>query len=89
MLTANHQTEHGGPTGGVRERSEGTQGVWNHIGRRTSTNQILQSSQRRNNQPMSPHGGTHDSSCICRREWLIWHQWEGRLLVLWKHDAPA
>ena len=33
MLAANHCTEHGDSTGGVRERTEGSEGVCNHIGR--------------------------------------------------------
>jgi hypothetical protein len=40
MLTANHWTEHGDPSGGVRERTEGAEVVCNPIGRATiSTNQ--------------------------------------------------
>jgi hypothetical protein len=35
MLAANHQTEHGDPIGGVRERTEGAEGVCNTIGRKT------------------------------------------------------
>jgi hypothetical protein len=39
MLTANHWTEHRDPNGGVRERTEGAEGVCNPIGRTTiSTN---------------------------------------------------
>jgi hypothetical protein len=39
MLQANHWTEHGIPNGGVRERTEGVEGVCNPIGRTTvSTN---------------------------------------------------
>jgi len=43
MLTANHQTEHRDPSGGVRERTGGAEGVCNHIERKTtiSTNQII------------------------------------------------
>jgi hypothetical protein len=41
MLTANYWTEHGVPNGGVRERTEGAEGVCNPIGGTTiSTNQI-------------------------------------------------
>jgi hypothetical protein len=40
MLTANHWTEHRNPNGGVREMTEGVEGVCNPIGRTTiSTNQ--------------------------------------------------
>ena len=46
MLTANYWTEHGVPNGGVRERTEGAEGVCNPIEKTTiSTNQTLQSSQ--------------------------------------------
>jgi hypothetical protein len=33
MLAANHWAEHGVPNGGVRERTEGAEGVCNPIGR--------------------------------------------------------
>jgi hypothetical protein len=40
MLAANHQTEHGVPSGGVRGRTEGVERVCNSIGRTIiSTNQ--------------------------------------------------
>jgi hypothetical protein len=42
MLTANQQTEHRDPNGGVRIRAEGAAGFCNPIGRITiSTNQTL------------------------------------------------
>jgi hypothetical protein len=42
MLSANHWTEHGVPNEGVRERTEGTEGICNPIGRKTiSTNQKI------------------------------------------------
>ena len=66
MLAANHWTEHRVPNGGVRERTEGAEGVCNPIGRTTiSTNQTPQNSQGLSHQQRS----THDSSCICSREW--------------------
>jgi hypothetical protein len=40
MLTVNHWTEHRIPNGGVKERTEGAEGICNHIGRIIiSTNQ--------------------------------------------------
>jgi len=40
ILAVNHLTEHGDPNGGVRERSEGTEGACNPIRRMAiSTNQ--------------------------------------------------
>jgi len=66
MLTANHWTENRVPNGGVRERTEGDEGVCNPIGRTTiSINQTPQSSQELNHQPKSAHEGTHDSSSTC------------------------
>jgi hypothetical protein len=72
MLTANHWIEHGVPNGGVRERTEGAEGVCNPIGRTVSTNQTTQSSQGLNQQPKSTHGTTCDSRCICSRGWPCW-----------------
>jgi hypothetical protein len=66
MLRANHWTYHGVLNGGVRERTEEAKGVCNPIGRTTSTNLR---SQGLNHQPRSTHGGPHDSSHICSREW--------------------
>ena len=68
MLSANHGTVHRFPNGGVRERTEGAEGVSNPIGRRkTSTNQNLQSSLGLNHQLKSTHGVTHGSSHKCSR----------------------
>ena len=69
MITPNHWTEHGVPNGvpngGIRERTEGAEGVWNLIGRTIiSTNQT---SLGLNHQPKKTHGGTHGSRCICSR----------------------
>jgi len=48
-------------------RTEGAKGVYNLIKRKTSTNQIPQSSQGLNHQPEYTHGGTNDSSCLGKR----------------------
>ena len=69
MLAANHWTEYEDPSGRVRKRTEGAEGVCNPIGRTISTNQIPQSFQGLNHQPKSTHGGTHGSSHICSRGW--------------------
>ncbi|XP_076796740.1 uncharacterized protein LOC117715751 isoform X2 [Arvicanthis niloticus] len=63
----NHWKEHGVPNGGVRERTEGAEGVCNPIGRTISTNQTRQSSQGLNYQPRSTNEGTHGSSRIYSR----------------------
>jgi hypothetical protein len=63
-------TENGDPNGGVRERTEGSEGGCIIIERTViSTNQTPQSSWEINHQPKSTHGGTHSSRCICIREW--------------------
>jgi hypothetical protein len=38
-FAANHQTEQGFPNGGIRERNEGSEGVYNPIRTTISTNQ--------------------------------------------------
>jgi hypothetical protein len=64
ICTAKHWTECGDPSGEVRARTVGAEGVCNLIGRTTiSTNQIPQSSQGLDHQPKSTHG----SSWICSR----------------------
>ena len=76
MLAANHRTENGDPNGGVRERTEGTEGVCSPIGgRKISTNQTPQSFQGLKHQPKSTHGGTHGN--ICSRGWPCWTSVEG------------
>jgi hypothetical protein len=73
MPTANHWTENRVPSEGVRERTEGAEGVCNPIGRTTiAINQTLQSSQGLNHQPKSTHGETHSFSHICSRGWTYW-----------------
>jgi hypothetical protein len=62
--------EKGVSNGGVRERTEGGEGVFSLIGRTTiSSNQTLQSSQELNHQPKSTYEGTYGCTCICSRAW--------------------
>jgi hypothetical protein len=92
ILTANHWTEHGDHNGGVRERTEGVEGVSNSIGRSISTNQSPPqppSSQGLNHQPKSTHGETHGSSCICSRGWTYLASMGGEVRFPVKADAPA
>jgi hypothetical protein len=89
MLTSNHWTEHGDTNGGVRERTEGAEGLCNPIGRTTSTNQTIQSSQGLNYQPKSTRGGTHDSSCICSQGWPHLASMGGEALGLVKTWCPS
>jgi hypothetical protein len=70
MLTANHWTEHGVPIGGVRERTEGAEGVCSPIRTTTiPTNQSPQRFQGLRHQTKSTHGGTRGSSPIRTRGW--------------------
>ena len=90
MLPANHWTEHRVPSGEVGERTEGAEGVCNHIERTTmSTNQIHQSSQGLNHQPKSTHGGTHGSSCICSKGWPCLASMGGEGLGPVKPQCPS
>jgi hypothetical protein len=70
MLIAIHWTEHRIPNEGVRESTQGAEGISSPIGGTTiSTNQYLQSSLGLNHQSKKTHGGTHGSSYICSRGW--------------------
>jgi hypothetical protein len=85
MLIAIHWTDQGFTNVRVRERTEGTEGVCNPIGRTTiSINQIPQSSQGLNYQPRSTHGETHGSICVCSRRWPFLALMEGETLGLVK-----
>jgi hypothetical protein len=93
MLTADRQTEHGDPNGGVRRKIEGAEGVYNPIRRTTiSTKQIpllLLSSQGLNHQPKNTHGGIHGSSCICSRGWPYLASMEREALGPVKARCPS
>jgi hypothetical protein len=81
MSITNHWTEHGEvPKRGVRERTEGIEGICNPIGRTTiSTNQTAAPSPPFAPPPPIPprtprelshqQRSTHGSSCICSRGW--------------------
>jgi hypothetical protein len=76
--------------GGVREKTEGVEGVYNPIERPTkSTNQNIQTSQGLNHQAKSRHGGTHDSSCKCSRGWPYLTSMEGGTLVPMETQCPS
>jgi hypothetical protein len=58
------------PSGGVRERTEGAEGVCNPHRKNNNVNQPdPQSSQGLNHQPKNTHGGSHGSIHICSRGW--------------------
>ena len=89
MLKVNHWTEHGVPNGGVREGTEGAEGVCRPMERVTvSTGQTPWSSQGLNNQPKSTHGRTQAQPAYVAEDGLVGHQWEEwpLLRVL---DAPV
>ena len=87
MLAAKHWTDHGVPNGGVRQRTEGAEGICNSIERTTvPTNQ---SSQGLNHQPRSTHGRTHGSSCISSRGWPCWASMEEEALGPVKAPCPS
>jgi hypothetical protein len=90
MLAANHWAEQGVPNGGVREKTEGAEGVCNPVGGTTiSTNQTPQSSQGLNHQPRSTHGGTDGFSCIGSRGWPCWASMRGEAFGPVKARCPS
>jgi hypothetical protein len=83
ILPASHWTEHGVPNGGVRERIEGTEGLWNTIGRTTiSTNQTLQSSKGLNPQERVHMEGPMALAAYVAEDGLVRPQWEESSLFL-------
>lgn len=89
IFTINHQTEPRDSNGRDRGSIEGVEGNCNHLGRTISTNCNTQSSQRLNHHPNNIHGGSLALDAYILEYGNIWHQWEGRALVLWRHDNPA
>lgn len=73
MLSASHWIENWDLNGGVSERTEVIEGMFNPIGRTTvSTNQIPQSFQGLKHQVKSTHGTTPgSSSSMCSRRWAL------------------
>jgi len=67
----------GDPNGGIRERTEGAEGVCNPIGRTISTNQIPQSSQGLNHQRVHMEGPMTPAAYVAE-DGLVRHQWEER-----------
>jgi hypothetical protein len=77
MLAANQWTGRGVPNRGIREGTEGVEGVCNPIGRTTiSTNYTPQNSQRLSHQQRSTRG----YSLICSRGWRCHASMEGEVL---------
>ena len=71
MLSANHWAEQGGPNGGVRERTEGTEGVCNPIGKTIRTTKA----------PRVYMEGPLAPAVYVIEDGLVGHQWEKRPLV--------
>ena len=85
----NHWTEPENSNGRVKGSAVGVEEDCNPTGRTTvSTNQIPQSFQGLSHQPNNLYGPVHDSTTYVAENCLIWYQWEGRHLVLWRLDAP-
>jgi hypothetical protein len=81
MFSANHWTEHRVPNEGVREGTEGAEGVCNSIGRTIiSTNQSPQSSKD-HYQGVHMEGPMAPATYIAE-DGLVRHQWEVRPLNL-------
>jgi hypothetical protein len=79
MLAANNCTDCEVPNGGVRERTEGAEGICNPIGRtKISTNQNPQSSQGQSHQPRAYMA----SAAYVAEDSFVRYQWEERSLVL-------
>jgi hypothetical protein len=73
MLATNYWSERRVPNRGVREGTEGAEGVRSPIWRSTaSTGQNPWSSWGLDCQPKSTHGRTHSSGRICGRGWPCW-----------------
>jgi hypothetical protein len=75
MLLTNYWTEHRVLNGGVKERTEGTDGVCNSIVKTTiSTNQTPEKSQGLNHQPKSTHEETLARVSRVAEDGIVWHQ---------------
>jgi len=78
MLAANHWAENRIHNGGVRERTEGAEGVCNPIGRTTiPTNQTAQSSQGLNHHSKSAHGPMAPATYVAEDGWPCRASMEG------------
>jgi hypothetical protein len=90
MFTVIRWTEHRVPNEGVRESTQGAEGVCSPIGGTIiGTNQYPQSSLGLNQQSKKTHGRTHGSSCICTREWPSLSSMEGKALGRVKVLCPS
>jgi len=86
MLVVNHCTENGTPVGGIRERTESTEGSCNPI-RTTIPNN--QSFQGLSHYLKTTHGLTQSSNCIYSRGWPCWAPVEREALGPAKVGPPV
>ena len=77
MLAANHQTEHGDPSGGVRGRMNKTMrfATPSEVQQYQQT-RPPQSSEELNHQPKNTHGGTMAPAVLVAEDGIIWQQWD-------------
>ena len=87
ILISKHHSEPRDPSGRARGRTEGAEGFCNPIEKISPNwNPDLPGTKPPNRIHME---GPMAPDTYVAEDCLIWHQWEGRLLVLWRIDAPA
>jgi hypothetical protein len=74
-------TEHGDHNEGDRWRTKEAEGVYNPVGRTITTKQTSPQFPW-TKPPKTTHGGTMAPVANVAEDGLIWHQWDGRSLVL-------
>jgi hypothetical protein len=88
MLTANHWSESEDPYGRVRGRTKGAEGDCNPIGRKQiSTNWTLRAPRDKATNQRAYMGWSMAPTTYVAEDSLVWPQWEGMCLVLWRLDA--
>jgi hypothetical protein len=90
LLTVSYWMVHWASNGGARESTQGVEGIWNPIGRKSTwTSQYPQSFLELNHQPKKTHGGTCYSSCMCSWGWPSWASMGGEVLGPVKVLCPS
>jgi hypothetical protein len=89
MLVVSHWTEYEEPNGGIRERLKGFATY-----RKNKINQLDPLPSCPELPGIKPPTRVHMEgpmvpAAYVPEDCLIWHQWDGRPLVLWRFDAPA
>jgi hypothetical protein len=88
MLAANHQTEHLDQSDRVTGRTEGGEGDCNSIGRTTISRPPEVPGTKPPTKCIHMEGSIAPAAYIAE-DCLIWYQWKGRLLVLWRLIYPS